>query len=226
MSARNSHLPASSRSCRCCVDSSRSSVPDSTSSSSVPPAPATTRTAGTSRRCRPRRTRRAIRRRLSVRITSTTSTLTPMPPAAGGDPAPPAGRPCAFSRGSHCVDRRLLLRRQRARVLLELAHASLHQQVGRRRHRHLLQQAEHHLRRDRIRDVGEQLNRRPAAARSRSSRTPPPIPFGITTATGTSPSRTSASAAARSSAAPAPARRRPSERAGPSLCAAPRRDAR
>ena len=93
----------------------------------------------------------------------------------------------------------------------------LHHQVGRRRHRHLLQQAADHLRRDRIGHVGEQLDARRVSAAGRSRRPSRP---GLSAARPRPARRRSAPAprrAARSSAAPLPSGvRRRRARAAPS----------
>ena len=91
---------------------------------------------------------------------------------------------------------------------LELLQAALHHQVRRGGHRDLLQQSVDHLRRDRIRDVREQLDRRSAAAEAARSRRPRRCPPGSRPRPARSPFLTSASAAARSASAP-PCLRRP-----------------
>ncbi len=71
------------------------------------------------------------------------------------------------------VHRGPLLRRERARVGLELPHAALHHQVWRRRHRDLLQQPPDHVGRNRIGRIGEQRDREDRR-RSRIDRRPRP----------------------------------------------------
>ena len=160
ISVRNSHLPASRPPMPTRVDSTRSSVPESTSSSSAPLGTRRSRTAGTSRRCPRRRTRSRLSR-LPWRITSTVSMAMPkMPRRAACGAAAAWRRRLACSWASQRIHRGALLRRQRAGVALELRDATLHQDVRRRRHRHFLQQAVDHLRRD------LDPRRRPAAARA------------------------------------------------------------
>ena len=51
-------------------------------------------------------------------------------------------------------------------MLLELTDPTLHQQIGRRRHGDFLKQSQHHLWRDGVRDVGQQLDCRAAASKA------------------------------------------------------------
>ncbi len=96
-------------------------------------------------------------------MTSTTCRLTPIADA----PPPGRGRSCRrrlrLEHGKPRVDRRLLLRRELSGVGFELTHAALHHEIGRGRHRDLLQQPSDHVGRNRIGRIREQRNRRPAA---------------------------------------------------------------
>ena len=176
MSVRSSHLPDEhAASCRCFVDSSRSSVPDSTSSSSVPAGAADRREQQEHHADAGRVERdRAIRARSSVRITSTVSMphAHRSPPPAAPDPAVLPPLRSAAKRGSHASTAARCCGVSGPAFFSNCSQAALHQQIRRGGHRDLLQQPVDHLRRDRIRHVRQQLDRRPTRRRSRGSRMP------------------------------------------------------
>ena len=108
------------------------------------------------------------------RMTSTTLVRT-SPPAIPSEAAPSVGSCFDLRRQPllPLVDRLPLLRGERPGVALEHVHAAPGEQVRHRGHADLLQQAQHHLRGDRVGGIGQQLDLRPARREAGKARPEP-----------------------------------------------------
>ena len=192
-----------------------------------PLAPEHARTAGTSRRCRRRRTRSRLS--LACPLAHHVDGVDRRCPIVAPPPAPAVavGRCPACSCGSHASTAASLLRRQRAGVFLELARCRpCISRSGAAVIVDFLQQPADHLRRDRIRDVRQQLRSRGASGRR--GRTAGAVAEALRQDDGDGHVAVRApavSAAARSSGGALPSAASSCARAGPSPASAPRRRA-